>query len=128
MMKEKSTVAEWSMKLKCFRTFSSFPSLTAISAFYLPFSFPPNIGSLTSPHLSALPRRPHLEAVQHVCKKLVIHHFLQWLCWIKRLFLEGNTRDLLLSSVRPKTFCFRICCLLIFNFNNQKMSHFLRGQ
>lgn len=58
---------------------------------YLPFSFSPIIGSLTRLHLSALPRRPPLEAVQPVCKKLLIHHFLQWQRWIKQPYLEGNT-------------------------------------
>lgn len=57
----------------------------------LPFSFSPLIGSLTRLHLSALPRRTPLEAVQPVCKKLLIHHILPWQRWIKRPYLEGNT-------------------------------------
>lgn len=58
---------------------------------YVRFSFSPIIGRLTCLHLSALPGWPPLEAVQPVCKKLLIHHFLQWQRWIKQRYLEGNT-------------------------------------
>lgn len=77
---------------------------------YLPFSFSPTIGSLSRLHLSALPCRPPLEAVQPVCKKWLIHHILQWQSWINRPYLKGNTWGLPLSSVLRKHF-FRICCL-----------------